>query len=300
MEYEEIILKSIDNYELSLRIYVTENPKGVVQVAHGMEEHQDRYKNFAEFLAKNGYIVVTADMRGHGKNAPKLGHIADKNGYKLLIKDMQAIKEFIQKKFTGLPIILFAHSMGTITSRALLKSDSKDYEKVVLSGYPNPQKVANIAVILSKIIGAFKGYDKKSTLLKNSVTGKFSKILKDAKSPLDWLSYNEENIEKFKIDPLCGDMFTIGSYNALFHLVSDIGNQKGYKNVNKNLPILLISGIDDPCTGGEKGRQTSLNKLYKAGFENIEVRTFEKMRHEILNENKKESVFKYILNFMNK
>lgn len=300
MDYKEITLPSKDGYKLSLRVFDAKDPKGVIQVAHGMEEHQDRYKEFAKYLAKNSYIVITADMRGHGKNAPKLGHIADKNGHKLLIEDMQAIKDYIKKTYKNLPIILFAHSMGTITSRALLQTDSKEYSKVVLSGYPNPQGVASVAIVLSNIIGLFKGKDKKSNLLKNSVTGKFSKMLKDAKTPLDWLSYNKENIKKFKDDPLCGDMFTIGSYNALFHLVSDINKSNKYKNVKKDLPILLISGEDDPCTSGEKGRQTSVKKLKCAGFETIEVETIKNMRHEILNETKKDEVYELILNFIKK
>ena len=73
-----------------------------------------------------------------------------------------------------------------------------------------------------------------------------------------------------------------------------------YKAINKELPFLLISGEEDPCTGGEKGRKASIKVLEKAGFKNIEVETIKDMRNEILNENDKQKVYDDILNFLNK
>ena len=300
MSYEEIIIPGRDLYSLAVRVYDVPNPKAVVKCIHGMEEHQGRYQPFAEFLNKHGYAVVTADLRGHGKNAPKLSHIADKNGHKLLIEDEKVIKEYIQKRYPGVPLILFGHSMGTIISRALLQSDSKDFTKVVLSGYPNPMPVGAIGGFLSSTIGLFKGRKGYSKMLTNMVLGPFNKALENPKTPLDWLSYNEANVIAYDKDPLCGEEFTIGSYNALFHLVGAINSVGKYKNVNVDCPILLISGEDDPCTSGEKGRKASLDRLQKAGFKNIEVETIKGMRHEILNETGKEQVYEDILKFLEK
>ncbi len=300
MGYEEIIIPSRDLYSLSVRIYEVDNPKAVVKCIHGMEEHQGRYQPFAEFLNKHGYTVVTADLRGHGKNAPKLSHIAKHNGHKLLIEDEKVIKEYIQKRYPNVPLILFGHSMGTIISRVLLQSDSKDFSKVVLSGYPNPMPVGAIGGCLSGLIGLFKGRDKYSKMLTNMVLGPFNKNIPNPQTPLDWLSYNEENVKAYDADPLCGEEFTIGSYNALFHLVGEINSSSRYKNVNKELPFLLISGADDPCTSGEKGRKDSLDRLTRAGFKNIEVETIPNMRHEILNEIGKEKVYDDILKFLDK
>ena len=300
MSYEEIIIPSRDLYSLSVRVYDVPNPKAVVKCVHGMEEHQGRYQGFAEFLNKHGYAVVTADLRGHGKNAPKLSHIANKNGHKLLIEDEKVIKDYIKQRYPNVPLILFGHSMGTIISRTLLQTDSKDFVKVVLSGYPDPKPVGTIGGLMSGTIGLFKGRAGYSKMLTNMVLGPFSKALKDPKSPLDWLSYNEDNVAAYAADPLCGEEFTIGSYNALFHLVGAINSAGKYKDVNAECPILLISGEDDPCTSGEKGRKVSLDRLQKAGFKNIEVETIKGMRHEILNEKDKDKVQERILEFLEK
>ena len=300
MSYEEVVVPSRDLYSLAVRVFDVAKPKAVVKCVHGMEEHQNRYVEFAEFLQKNGYAVVTADMRGHGKSAPKLSHIADKNGHKLLIEDEQVLLEYIKGRYPNVPIILFGHSMGTIISRKLMQTNSQDFVKVVLSGYPNPQGIASVGAFLSSFLALFKGRKGYSKLVNDMVLGGFSKAVPNASSPLDWLSYNKENVDRYAKDPLCGEEFTLGSFNALFHLVSDINKPGQYKNVNAECPIYLISGADDPCTGGEKGRNDSLDRLQRAGFKNIEVKTLDHMRHEILNEDNKQEVMQLILDFINK
>lgn len=55
-------------------------PKGIVQIVHGMAEHKERYEPFMEMLCKHGYISVIHDHRGHGKSIRKeedLGYFYD-------------------------------------------------------------------------------------------------------------------------------------------------------------------------------------------------------------------------------
>lgn len=137
---EKIFLNSKDGYKLDVHIFKVENPKAVIQIIHGMEEHQERYENFIEELNKNGFAVVSSDMRGHGSSAEDLGYFKEKGGYKELIEDQKVITNFIKEEFKGLTIYIFAHSMGTIITRVLLQDNSKEYKKIVLSGYPNYQK----------------------------------------------------------------------------------------------------------------------------------------------------------------
>ena len=297
--HQEVTLASKDGYELALRIYDTADPKAVVKVIHGMEEHQGRYQAFAEYLQADGYAVVTADLRGHGKTALTLSHIAGRDGHLLLLEDEEVILNFIHERWPGVPVDLFAHSMGTIIARAFLQTQSREYHRVALSGYPNPNSAAGAGILLTDILSAFKGGKKKSGMVDNMVLGPFSKAVPNAKSPLEWLSRNPENVKRYAEDPLCGEPFTLGSYNALFHLIKMMDTPAHYKEVWKLLPILLISGKDDPCTGGEKGREDSLKRLKEAGFREIRVKTIDGMRHEILNETENQKVFRIILDFFN-
>ena len=300
MSHQDTTLTAKDGYQLALRIYEADHPKAVVKCIHGMEEYQDRYQPFAEFLQEAGYTVVTADLRGHGKNAPVLSHIADREGHLRLLEDEETIHEEIRKRWPGVPVILFAHSMGTIIARVVLQKWSRSYHKVVLSGYPNPNSAAGAGILLTGLLSSFKGAKGYSKLVDGMVLGPFAKAIPDAKTPSDWLSVNPENVERYREDPLCGARFTLGSYSALFNLIKLMGEAGKYEEVRKELPILLISGKDDPCTGGEKGRTDSETVLRKAGFRELETVTLDGMRHEILNETGREAVYSRIRDFMDK
>lgn len=300
MEKIELTLKATDGYELALSVFEASKPKAVIQFIHGMEEHKERYDKFAEFLAEEGFTCVLSDLRGHGKNAPLLSHISNKYGDKLIIEDQRTIHKYIKKTYEDLPVYLFGHSMGTIISRVLLQSEGKKYEKVALSGYVNPNSVAGIGCVLTKCITIFKGPKAHSKLLTNMTIGPFKKAVDPRRTDLDWLSYNEKNVDDYIADPLCGVEFTLGSYYTLMKLLSRMGKKKVYKEVNEQLPILLISGKEDPCTGFDKGRESSKALLEKVGYKNIEVITLENMRHEILNESDKKSVYKNLLDFFKK
>lgn len=300
MTKQDITLPSVDGYSLSLAVFPSKNPKANVLVIHGMQEHKERYEGFASFLQEHGYNVVTSDLRGHGSNAPKLSHIADKDGDKLILQDQRKITEYIEERFPNLPIYILGHSMGTMITRTLLQTDSNKYAKVALSGYVNPNPAGGVAVMLGNLVGAFKKPDGHSKLLTSLAVGPFAKSVKNRKTDLDWLSYNEENVQRYIESPLCGVEFTVSSYKALFQFMNKMGKAKLYKDINKDLPFLLIAGKDDPCTGGEKGRKASYDVLKKAGFNNIEVITLDHMRHEILQETEKEKVYNDILNFFDK
>ena len=300
MSHQEKLLASKDGYQLALRIYDTGTPKAVVKCIHGMEEYQDRYAFFAEFLQEAGYTVVTADLRGHGANALRLSHIADRDGHLRLLEDEEAILNFIHERWPGVPVVLFGHSMGTIIARVFLQKFSREFHKVVLSGYPNPNGAAGAGIALTEVLSSVKGADGYSKLVDGMVLGPFSKAVPNARTPQDWLSVNPENVRRYIADPLCGVRFTLGSYNTLFHLIRMMDSPELYEEVWKELPILMISGADDPCTGGEKGRADSENRLRRAGFRDLEIVTLSGMRHEILNESAREDVCRIILEFIGK
>jgi len=299
VSHQELTLSSRDGYQLALRIFDAEEPKAVVKCIHGMEEHQDRYRPFAEYLQKAGYTVVTADLRGHGTTAPRLSHIADRDGHLRLLEDEEAILDEIHERWAGVPVVLFAQSMGTIIARVLLQKLSREFHKAVLSGYPNPNSAAGAGILLTDVLSSLKSARGYSKTVDGMVLGPFGKAVPDAKTPQDWLSVNPENVQRYREDPLCGARFTLGSYSALFHLIRQMGRAEQYEEVWKELPILMISGREDPCTGGEKGRADSEAVLRRAGFRKLEIVTLDGMRHEILNETGREEVYRRILEFLN-
>ena len=294
---KEVLINAKDGYRLLLNVYDVENPKAVVQIAHGMEEHQGRYKEFAEMLNANGYAVVSADMRGHGKMAKTLGFFKRKEGYNTLVEDHLKVTNFIKNQFKELPLYLFAHSMGSIIARVVLQTHSKKYDKVILSGYPNYRNVAKFGIKFADSLTAKHGAKYKSKFMTALEFKFFNFFVWNSKTSVDWICYDRKVVDEYLKDPLCGFGFTTSAFSDLFNLVVLMHDQKRFERVKDSLPILFIRGADDPSTGGKQGSKYSVKTLEKAGFKNITKIDYEKMRHEVINEVNKEIVYADILNF---
>ena len=65
------IISKKDGSPLSVMYYEIPDPKGIVQIVHGMCEHKERYKEFIHYLGKQGYMVIIHDHRGHGLSVKK-------------------------------------------------------------------------------------------------------------------------------------------------------------------------------------------------------------------------------------
>ncbi|MDE7309626.1 MAG: alpha/beta hydrolase [Lachnospiraceae bacterium] len=292
-------LTANDQYSLSVHTFDIEHPKAVIQIIHGMEEHQKRYEKFAGFLNENGFAVVSSDLRGHGASAPCLGFFSEKNGDKALIADEVRIRRFIAQKYPDIPVYLFAHSMGTIISRVLLQKHSHNYKKAVLSGYPNFQTGAYFGLFCASVIQTFRGADYKSKFLQNLTVGVFNRGISNPQTEVDWICHNPDTIKAYLNDPYCGIGFTCSAFKDLYHLVIKMHQPESYKNIQKTLPILLLRGTDDPCVGKDKGADDSFQILKTAGFLNITKIDYPNMRHEILNEIDYKKVYCDIAEFYN-
>ena len=122
MECKEFYFKGKEDLDIHVYKWTDKNiaPKAVVQIAHGMAETAIRYKEFAEKLTKNGYVVYINDHRGHGLTAKTLdnvGYLADKDGFTYLVEDMNTLTQIIKEENPHLPVYLFGHSMGSFASQ---------------------------------------------------------------------------------------------------------------------------------------------------------------------------------------
>lgn len=300
MEGKKIVIQSeFDQKSLHCIFYAAENAKATIQIIHGMKEHQNRYKYVAERLNMLGYNVITSDMRGHGANTQKeeFGYMGENTPWNALIIDQVSITKEILSYNGTLKIYLLAHSMGTIICRNLLQEYDYFYDKVILSGVPAYQLGAKFGKVIASIISTFKGNNHVSNMLESMTLKPFSKAVKNYKTENDWISYNEDNVKCYNEDHYCGIPFTVSAYKALYYLNVQMQKSKAYGVKKKELPILLLAGEDDPCTLGTKGLKRSMAPLIKAGYTNVTLKVYPKMRHEIMNEIKRDDVIEDIINF---
>ena len=280
--------------------------KGIVLIAHGMAEHSERYDDFAGFLNRNAFAVFANDHRGHGKTAgstDRLGFISEENGWEIMVNDFLKMKEEVKSQYPAKPLFALGHSMGTFIIRDIMLEDKKavstDLEGVILSGTGcGLGLMGKIGKLIFKSEIGKKGADGKSQLLHDMSFGKYNKSFRPNRTEYDWLSTNNDNVDRYIEDPCCGTVFSASFFRDLAYGIEKVNNFKNIKNINKNLPIFLISGKEDPVGNFSKGVKKVYSNYIKAGIPDIQMNFYEGLRHEILNETGKEKVYKDILNWL--
>ena len=274
-------------------------PIGIIEFVHGMCEKRQRYEQTMEYFNKKGFICAIADMTGHGENIlteDDLGYFGDE-GYKGLVEDVHQFTMFLKREFPNLPLVLIGHSMGSLVARAYLKKYSKEVDSVVLSGSPSDNPLAAIGKRLVRFIAFFRGWYYRSPMIENLINGPFEKPFEKEGILNAWICSDRNVVEEYNADPLCGVPFTLNGYYALISLLQTVYSKMGWTNKNRDLPIMFVSGMDDPCRRNDKAFKKSVSHLKHCGFPNTFSKLYSDMRHEIFNEPNREEVFEDILKF---
>ena len=280
--------------------------KGIVQIAHGMCEHKERYVDFMKFLAGNGYITVIHDHRGHGESvrSPKdLGYMYE-GGYKALVEDIHEItvetRKYVEDELgiEGLPIALLGHSMGSMAIRCYIKKYDSEIKCLGVIGCPTEASGLKPALLALKIIEAVKGSKSHSKFFDWLITDSRYKKKYGSEGPVAWLCTDPEVGRKYLDDPLCRFRFTINGYINLLKLFGWTYEDGGYEMKNPKLRIKFFSGKGDPCAVSKEALGKAMKLIKKQGYKNVSGKMFKGMRHEILNEYDKMRVYKEILEFI--
>ena len=166
------------------------------------------------------------------------------------------------------------------------------------TGQMSPALIAGgkaVAAAESKRIGE----DQPSPVVTKLSFGTYNKIFAPNRTDFDWLSVNEENVDSYIADPLCGGNATIGLFREMLGGMSYIAKPENLKKMNLNTPILFISGAMDPVGDCSKGVMRAYESFRKAGVRDLAVKLYPDLRHEILCEIQKETVFEDVWSWLN-
>lgn len=276
--------------------------KGIIQIAHGMAEHHERYEDFIAYLNKNGYIVFTSDHLGHGRSVSsddELGFFGKKAGYIHLVDDMKQLSDIAKKECPDLPLILFGHSMGSMLARLYTEKYGSELTAAVYCGTAGTNPAAKPGIAIVKAIKTMKGDHYRSKFVDNLAFGSYNKKIKPNRTPFDWLTKDESIVDTYIKDPYCGFLFTTCGYIDLMTLIVVINRPDWYTAVPQNLPIYLIAGKDDPVGNYGKGVSEVYHNLVDSKHTDVSLKLIENDRHEILNEYDRNDVYKNILDWLN-
>lgn len=278
-----MVFQSYDGKNIFVREWAdVSDPAGVVQIAHGMNEYGARYEKFARALNDLGYIVVADDHRGHGDTGADTPGYAEGDMFEDTLKDMAGIAGHYGKKYAGIRYVLFGFSYGSFLTQAFLERFSRFIDGAVIAG-SSRQNAAAVAAgrLLSCIGGTFKGKDAPAKLVNSVVFGGYDK--KIGEGEWQWLSTNRESNEKYREDPFCNFVCSNNFYSCFFKGLSGLYKRENARRLETELPVLLLSGADDPV-GGAKGVKKLYEFYKKQGMKRVSMHLIEGSRHEFLNE----------------
>ena len=281
------------------RVWKTDNTAATLHIYHGMAEHSLRYKGFAEYMNKLGFTVFCHDHMGHGGSLDGglEGYFNDKDGWAHACQDALDIDEIIKKEYSNVPHFLFGHSMGSFMARTNIIDHNDLFAAAVICGTGGSQgAIGAIGKGLAAFRQAIFGAKHKDEMLNKMIFGAYNTKFK-ADGDFAWLSKDRKEVEAYIADPLCGFTCTSSFYKDLVGATIIANDLKKAERIRKDLPILLISGKNDPVGAFSKGVKSSAEMYRKAGIKDVRLSIIEDGRHEILNDDTKDETMRIVSDF---
>ena len=277
-------------------------PRAVLQIAHGVSEYILRYEPFAAFLTGQGFAVVGHDHLGHGGSvAPGAVplYFGPKGSWDHVTADIYTLRNLAGRRFPGLPYFLLGHSMGSFLARTYLIRYPGTVDAAVLMGTGQMSSAlvsGGLAVAAAESLRI--GEDQVSALVEKLSFASYNKVFAPNRTAFDWLSVNEENVDAYIADPLCGGMATIGLFREMLRGIRFIRSTENLRRMNLNTPILFISGEMDPVGDLGKGVLAAAASFERAGMRDVSVKLYPGLRHEILCETERETVYRDVCEWL--
>ena len=249
------------------------DPKAIVVLHHGFNDHSGRYPHVAKALTEAGYSLYAFDWRGHGKSGGPRGHTPN---YDSLLDDYGLVVAEAKKDQPGKKVFLYGHSMGgNIALNYALRRPEGLAGAVItspqlrLSFEPPAWQVALARVMAS----LYPTFSQKANL--------------DAGT----ISHNPAVVQAYRHDPLIH-----GTISAkLFFSIVEAASYALAHAADLKIPILLAHGGDDPLTD-PKATQEFYERIT---FADKTFKRYDGQFHELHNETDPMRLLKDVVEWLN-
>ena len=261
-------------------------PKGVLQITHGMTEHIGRYEDFARVLTDEGIAVVGFDLRGHGKHEGSAEVAAfGEDGWEASLQDMHLLFAWLGKRFPEVPRHMLGFSLGSFLLREYLGRWPEGVASAVIMGTGSqPAWLLNVMCAIVKGQVKKGGFDQTTDLVRQLSFGAYNQKFKPNRTHSDWLLADEKALDGYLADALCRKDISSGMFLRLLECMKRTGTRNACAAWNKDMPVLLLSGKDDPVGNGGKGVAAVKKQLDNAGMKHVQMHLLPGARHVVLGE----------------
>ena len=229
----------------------------------------------------------------------ELGYIAKKDGWDLLCRDVKVFSDAVKAEYgADVPYVLMGHSMGSFIVRIATEKYVRP-DKLIIMGTGGPNPLASVGLSIVAIIKCLRGEKHVSKFVDDVAFGSYNKRFggNDKNDPKLWLSTDEAQRKKYYADKFCMFKFTVSAMNDLMTLTNTSNRKEWYEKIDNSIPMLLLSGEDDPVGDFGKGVTAVYDGLKQHGVD-VKCILYPRGRHEILNDFTYEDVKKDIIGFI--
>ena len=267
--------------------------KAIVQIVHGISERLERYDELVQFLNDQGILVVGEDHMGHGLSVTeKTPRCYFAGGWFGAVEDTQRLTKDTMDQYPGVPYFYYGHSMGSFMTRTILaKYPDAPISGAILcgTGWQKPALIT-AAKVVAKIVGKIKGDTHPSSLMRKLAFGSYNDRIDPVRTGLDWLTRDEQSVDAYIADPLCGGTASAGLMADMMDGFRFNQDPRNLNAMNKELPVFFIAGDADPVGDYGKGILYTAEMFRKAGMKQVDVKIYPLCRHELHNERNKDEV----------
>jgi alpha-beta hydrolase superfamily lysophospholipase len=291
-------------YKVSAWSIIPETPTAAIHILHGMMEHSARYKEFAEWMAGQGFAVYSADHPGHGltvRDEHELGHLDDRQGWDEVLEAVVLVQDKIRSQHPDLKVFILGHSFGSVVGRSFTQRflSGSPLAGLILSGsMQQPPALLRFGMILTALLKMFRGQQHRSRLMITLGHGQYAKFFAPNRSSFDWLSADPDVVDNYVNDPLCGYACSLGYYRNFFRALLNTWKASNIQKLPSSFPVLFIGGKLDPATRFGKDIRLLSEKYMKTGMKMVRVKLYKSGRHEMLNEVNRQEVWEYLRDWM--
>lgn len=225
MTHQELNWKSRDGLDIFGQVWgpPVVTPKAVVCLVHGLGEHSSRYTHVAEAFGKDGFVLFTYDLRGHGRSDGPRGHISSMEDF---MQDIDVMFAQVRLRYPDLPLFLYGHSIGgvQVLHYGLLRKPNVKGVIATSSALHTSVELQKIKVMMAKVLGLLMP----NTLIASGL---------DPKS----ISRDEKVVQAYINDPLVHDKISLGFGKVMLGVTKWTLDHAG----EFSLPLLLLHGKAD-------------------------------------------------------
>ncbi len=264
-------------------------PKAVVQIIHGMTEHMGRYTKLAETLTAHGIAVAGFDLRGHGQSKLPGGEDGvgsfGEGGWAATLKDIHLFSEALREVYPNVPQVMLGFSLGSFLLREYLGRYIECPDAVILMGTGN-QPGWLLSVLAWLMNGPIKkvGFNGTTPMVNALAFGAYNRKFAPNETDVDWLCSDTQELDIYCKDKLIQPEISAGLFRNLLLGMKNVGAEDACDNWPKEMPVLLLSGEEDPVGGNGKGVEQVYEQITDAGLSLTRMMLFPEARHDILHE----------------